>query len=178
MFDPTLGDAYLESIRLRFEGYRSMGRKAIEQMEESDFVWQSCDESNSVAQIVQHMRGNMLSRWTDIFTTDGEKPNRNRDSEFVLPESMTRAEVVALWDEGWDCLFAAINALGPEDLLSHVKIRGQSLSVLDAINRQAMHVPYHIGQIVHIVRERRGANWETLSIPRGTSAEYIPGSRD
>lgn len=167
-----LGAAYLESIRRRFETYKTLGEKAMAQIPDEDFDWVSCGESNSIRVIVKHLAGNMRSRWTDTLTTDGEKPDRRRDTEFDASGPTDREAIMANWESGWACLLDAMNSFTPDDLLRTVRIRGQELTLMDAINRQAMHVPYHVGQIVHIARERAGENWHTLSIARGESARY------
>ncbi len=174
----TLGTAYLESALFRFRGAKELGDKALAQLAVEDMVWSPSPESNSIAVIIQHLHGNMMSRWTDFLTTDGDKPTRNRDGEFVEPGSVTREAILAKWEDGWDCLFHAIESLRPEDLLQDVTIRGQKLSAMDAINRQVAHVPYHVGQIVYLARMRKGGDWHTLSIARGQSKSYTPSQRD
>lgn len=168
----NLGEAYLESIRRRFETHKELGDRALAQVSDEDLAWVSTPESNSLRVIVQHLAGNMCSRWTDTLTTDGEKPTRNRDGEFEEGGEVDRAAIMENWESGWSCLFNALDSFGPEDLLKKVKIRGQAIPLMDAINRQAMHVPYHVGQIVHICREQKGAQWQTLSIARGESLAY------
>jgi len=128
--------------------------------------------------IVQHLHGNMRSRWTDFLTSDGEKPWRERDAEFAEPETFDRNALNRLWEEGWSCLFAMLAELRPEDLTASITIRGQQLVALDAVNRQLAHYSYHVGQIVYLVRMRRGDAWNTLSIPRGQSRQYVPRQRD
>jgi hypothetical protein len=128
-------------------------------------------EMNSIAQIVKHMAGNMRSRWTDFLTTDGEKPNRNRETEFVDPP-VTRAEVLAVWESGWRLVFAALEPLSDADLGREVRIRGERHSVMQAINRQVAHYAYHVGQIVLLAKHFRGSDWRSLSIPRAGSARY------
>jgi hypothetical protein len=126
---------------------------------------------NSIAIIVKHMAGNMLSRWTDCLTTDGEKPSRNRDSEFEDPPA-TRAEVLALWERGWSCLFHALDPLTDADLARTITIRGEAHSVMQAINRQVGHLSYHTGQIVLLAKHFQSTNWNSLSVPRGQSEEF------
>jgi hypothetical protein len=125
---------------------------------------------------VKHLHGNMLSRWTDFLTTDGEK-NRDRDAEFE-PAPVSREEVLRQWEEGWQTVFAAIHGLSESDLGAEVKIRGQALNVVDAIHRQLSHYSYHVGQMVFLARMRVGRDWQSLSIPRGKSGEYRPAKRD
>lgn len=167
---PTdISQEFLESARFHFRLYKAVGEGALKQYREEDLAWQPNAETNSARIIVQHLHGNMHSRWTDFLTTDGEKPTRNRDGEFEARESVPRERLKSLWEDGWSCLFEAVNALTCEDLAKEVTIRGQKLSVIDAINRQLGHVAYHVGQLVHIGKERRGTEWKTLSIPRGES---------
>ena len=128
-------------------------------------------EANSIAIIVKHMTGNMRSRWTDFLTTDGEKPNRNRDSEFADPAA-TRAALMADWEDGWQCLFAALEALTDADLRSKVTIRGEAHSVMQAINRQIAHYPHHVGQIVLLAKHFACDHWQSLCVPRNRSAEF------
>ncbi len=161
----------LESVRHHFRLYKRYGEGALKQLREEDFYWQPNPEVNSIQIIIQHLNGNMLSRWTDFLTSDGEKPTRNRDGEFENSGPLPRERLNGLWEEGWACLFAAVDALTTEDLLKDVTIRGQKMSVIEALNRQATHAAYHMGQIVHIAKERLGTDWKTLSIPRGASAE-------
>ena len=141
-------------------------------------MWRPNDASNSIAVIVQHLNGNMLSRWTDFLTTDGDKPNRDREAEFTEPQSITRAQIMEKWEEGWTCLFNTIEGLVPEDLEKQITVRGQDLSVIDAINRQFIHYGYHTGQIVYLARQIQSEDWESLSIPRGMSGDYKPTKRD
>ena len=128
-------------------------------------------EMNSIALIVKHMAGIMSSRWTDFLDTDGEKPNRQRDTEFVQPPA-TRAELMALWEEGWDCVWRALGPLNDGDLARAVTIRGEKHSVLQALNRQLAHYPYHIGQIVLLAKHFRAEQWKTLTVPKNKSAEF------
>ena len=174
----TVGEVYLDSVLHRFHGAKSLGDKALAQVSDDDLTWTPGPESNSIAVIIQHLNGNMLSRWTDFLTTDGDKPTRDRDGEFIEPGKAAKAQLLDKWEAGWRCLLDAIEALTPDDLLKNVTIRGEKLSALDAINRQLSHVPYHVGQIVYLARMRRGDSWQTLSIARGASKEYTPGKRD
>jgi len=134
--------------------------------------WTPDAESNSIAVIVQHLHGNMLSRFTDFLTTDGEKPNRQRDEEFV-EHQLSLADLQKLWSEGWESVFAAIRPLTDADLAREVFIRGESHSVMEAILRQLSHYAYHVGQIVLLAKMRKGGQWKTLSIPRGKSQDYV-----
>ncbi len=178
MEDRDVGDVYLESVRARYRAMKKYGEHAIHQMSDEDLHWVANDECNSVAILVQHMRGNMLSRWTDPLTTDGEKPGRNRDGEFVSDSSADRASLLVKWEEGWGCLLVTLDSFSVQDLMKSVTIRGQELSLVDAINRQAFHTSYHVGQIVQIAKERLGKKWVTASIPRGESESYIAQKSD
>ncbi len=180
MASNDLGTIYLESVAYRFVGLKAMGERAMAQLSDADLAWSANEETNSIATIVQHLHGNQMSRWTDFLASDGEKESRDRDGEFARPESPTGAELTALWDEGWGCLMTALASLTAGDLAREVLIRGQGLSVVDALNRQVSHYGQHVGQIVYIAKERLGAEWKTLSIPRGQSKAYKPnrGPRD
>ena len=174
----SLGEVYLDSIRARYRAMKKLGEHAINQMGEEDLHWAAYAECNTVATLIQHLRGNMLSRWTDPLTTDGEKPGRNRDGEFISDTTANREGLLSKWEEGWACLLAAMDSFSSEDLSKPVRIRGQELSLLDGINRQIFHSSYHVGQIVHIAKERLGENWVTASIPRGQSESYIARKSD
>ncbi|MGN6647223.1 MAG: DUF1572 domain-containing protein [Cytophaga sp.] len=162
---------YLESARKQFEYYKLLGDKTFAQLSDEQLYWQYNADSNSVAIIVKHLWGNMLSRWTDFLTTDGEKEWRNRDAEFET-ENKSRAALLAKWNEGWNCLFNALNQLSEEDLEKIIYIRNQGHTVMEAINRQLAHYPYHVGQIVFLGKMLCGEKWQSLSIPKGNSATY------
>ena len=162
---------YLESVKKQFEYYKMLGDKTFSQLEDEKLFWQYHNESNSIATIVKHLWGNMLSRWTDLLTTDGEKEWRNRDAEFEN-DILTRQELLAKWEEGWKCLFHSLNNLTSDDLQEEIYIRNQGHSVTEAINRQLAHYPYHIGQIVFIGKMVCENNWISLSIPKGNSNAY------
>ena len=164
--DERLREEFLRSARSRFAELKALGDAALARMDEADLRFTPDPESNSVAVIVQHVAGNMMSRWTEFLTTDGEKPDRNRDAEFVLAEGSTREKLLALWEKGWARLFEAVGALTVTDLDRRVSIRGQPLSVVDAVQRQLTHYGQHVGQIVYIAKHRRWRSWESLSIPR------------
>jgi len=168
----------LDSIGFRFRGIKALGDKTIEQMPDADLVWTPNDESNSAAVIIRHLHGNMMSRWTDFLTTDGDKPSRDRDAEFEPCSAAAKETLLVYWNEGWACTLDALDALTGEDLTKEIKIRGRSLGVIDAILRQLNHYAYHVGQLVSIAKARRGKDWETLSIPRGQSGDYTPSARD
>ena len=162
---------FLPSVRKQFAYYQLLGEQALSQVSDAQLQWQPSAESNSLATIVKHLSGNMLSRWTDFLTTDGEKPWREREAEFDN-DLGTRAAVLAAWQAGWQCLFAALDGLSEADLGRTIYIRNQGHSVLEAINRQLAHYPYHVGQLVFLARLAAGATWQSLSIPRGNSAAY------
>jgi hypothetical protein len=168
----------LDSFRYRFRGVKKLGDKTLAQLSDADLVWRPNAEANSAAVIIQHMHGNMLSRWPDFLTSDGDKPWRNRDDEFMEPDTASREQLLALWEEGWACTLAAIDALTAADLTKEVTVRGESLGAIDAVLRQLSHYSLHVGQLITIAKERLGTNWETLSIPRGESKAYTPGKRD
>jgi hypothetical protein len=151
--------------------YKRLAERAIEQAPDQALFATLDPESNSIATIVKHLHGNMRSRWTDFLATDGEKPDRNRDAEFEAPPK-TRAELVALWEAGWKCLFDALTTLQEADLSRTVIIRTEAHSVMQAINRQLGHYAYHTGQIVYLAKHFAGSNWKALTVPRGKSAEF------
>jgi hypothetical protein len=157
--------SYLQdSIRV-FENYKTLAERAMTQVRDEDLFTVLDHEMNSMALIVKHMAGNMRSRWTDFLTTDGEKPDRNRDSEFVDPPA-TRAALLALWEQGWQSVFTAVQPLSEEDLSRSVTIRGEAHSVMQAINRQIAHYAYHCGQIVLLAKHFNHDSWQSLSMPR------------
>jgi hypothetical protein len=162
---------YLISARKQFEYYKMLGEKTFAQVSDEQLFWQYNEESNSIAIIVKHLWGNMLSRWTDFLTSDGEKEWRQRDAEFEN-DITSREELLNKWNEGWVCLFKALDSLAIEDLSKEIYIRNQGHSVVEAINRQLAHYPYHIGQIVFIGKMVCDTNWTSLSIPRGNSKAY------
>jgi hypothetical protein len=164
-------NSYLESVKKQFEYYKMLGEKTFEQIPEEKLFWQLNEESNSISMIVKHLNGNMLSRWTDFLTSDGEKEWRKRDEEFDN-DIKTKIELLSKWNEGWECLFNAINALTEKDLENEIYIRNMGHSISEAINRQLAHYPYHIGQIVFIGKIIQNKNWNSLSIPKGKSKEY------
>lgn len=167
----SLGNLYLESAKKRLLYYKMLGDKTFEQLSGEQLHWQPAGEPNSIYLVVKHIHGNMLSRWTDFLTTDGEKPGRDRDAEF-MDTPATKEEILAMWMAGWDCMMQAISSLTATDLEKTVYIRKEPHSVLDAINRQVSHIPYHVGQIVYIGKMIRGNDWESLSIPKGQSQQY------
>ena len=162
---------YLDSARRQFAMYKQLGEKAMAQMTDEQLRWRANENGNSVANIVRHMWGNMLSRWTDFLTTDGEKPWRRRDEEFA-PSDATRDTIMQWWEEGWKCLFDALNSITDDDLGHTIYIRNEGGSVLSAINRQIAHYSYHVGQIVYAAKICSGSAWQSLSIPHNQSASY------
>lgn len=155
----------------RFEYYKTLGDKSFTQLSEDQIFWQFNEESNSIAIIVKHIAGNMLSRWSDFLTADGEKPWRNRDEEFVNSFS-TKDEVLEYWESGWKCLFDALNQINDENLHSIIYIRNEPHTVLDAVLRQLAHYPYHVGQIIYIAKMMKDHDWKTLSIARNKSEDF------
>jgi hypothetical protein len=167
-----LATHYLDEARRQLRGHKRMGEGAMSQLQDQDFFVTLDPEANSVAILVKHLAGNMRSRFTDFLTSDGEKPNRFRDREFEVTAATTRAEVMNWWEQGWACVFAALEPLQPEDVMRVVTIRGEPHTVLEAVNRQIAHYAQHIGQIVFLAKHLRAKEWKTLSIPRGKSEEY------
>jgi hypothetical protein len=162
----SAGAAYLEDVRLQFRKLKKLAEDALAQTRDDELGVTLDAESNSLAVIVKHMAGNLRSRFTDFLTTDGEKPDRNRDGEFEVEGVTTRAGVLADWESGWARLFATLDALTPDDLLRDVYIRGERHSVMQALDRQMTHHAYHVGQIVFLAKHFRSAEWKTLSIAR------------
>jgi len=192
----SLGAIYLDSAIKRLLTYKHLGEKTFAQLEEEDFhfvpvlltsqfptapsapaganIWPSAETppaSNSISVIIRHLHGNMLSRWTNFLTEDGEKESRNRDTEFS-PPAIGKTALLALWEEGWTCLLSTLRALRDEDLLRTITIRHEPLIVIDAINRQLAHYPHHVGQIVYIGKMIRNEKWQNLSIPKGASGDF------
>ena len=167
----SLAEHYLEDAAKVFRGQKKLADGAVAQVSDEEFFRAIDPESNSLAVIVQHVAGNQLSRWRDFLSSDGEKPDRDRDAEFELRASASRASVMARWNAGWVLTLATIGALEPEDLLRTVAVRGEPHTVLEAIDRQLAHYAQHCGQIVFLAKHLAGASWRTLSIPRGRSRE-------
>ncbi len=163
--------SYLADSLTLFRYYKGLVERALAQLSDEQLLAVLDGESNSIAVIVKHLTGNMRSRFTDFLTSDGEKPGRDRDAEFEDPPG-SRAELMALWEEGWRCVFAAIEPITEEDLQRSITIRGEAHSVMQAINRQVAHYSYHCGQIVLLAKHFKGGQWQTVSIPRRKSAEY------
>lgn len=167
----SIGKEYLATVIRRMKYYKDLGDKTFEQLEEKDLHFTPNDESNSIAVIIQHLSGNMLSRWTNFLKEDGEKTWRHRDAEFEI-HHQTRAQVIEIWEQGWTCFFDALSSLKKKDLMKIITIRQESLTVIDAVNRQLAHYPYHIGQIIYIGKLLRDKKWKSLSIPKGQSQTY------
>jgi len=162
----NLGNHYLENSIHEFRKLKDLGDKSFSQIKDEDFFWSPDEESNSIAIIVRHLSGNMISRWTEFLTTDGEKKNRKRDEEFERIFYTDKDDVISRWEKGWSRLFKTLESLNEEDLLKEVKIRKEPHTVVQAINRQLTHYAYHIGQIVYISKHLESSNWKSLSIPR------------
>jgi hypothetical protein len=163
---------YLDEVRRQFRGYKRLGEGAMSQLRDEELFVTIDPESNSVAILVKHLAGNMKSRFSDFLTTDGEKPNRNRDQEFEITPNTTRADIIRWWEEGWQQVFSAIAALKPEDLLRTVTIRSELHTALQAINRQLAHYSAHVAQIIFLAKHLRSSEWKTLSIPHGKSQDF------
>lgn len=166
-----MNNSYLTSLIRQFEYYKMLGEKAIAQLQDDQLFWQYTSETNSIAIIINHLAGNMLSRFTDFLTSDGEKPWRNRDEEFELPFK-NRDELMAYWQDGWKQLFDTLQQIEPSQLEDLVFIRNEGHTITEALNRQLAHYPYHIGQIVLIAKMVVKENWQDLSIPRNQSQRY------
>jgi hypothetical protein len=167
----SLGATFLDSAIKRLLTYKTLGDRTFAQLEDEGFQYFPNAESNSISVIIRHLHGNMLSRWTNFLTEDGEKPGRNRDTEFTAL-ALGKDALIALWEEGWNCLLSALRSLTEEDLLKTITIRHEPLIVIDAINRQLAHYPYHVGQIVYIGKMIRKEEWQSLSIPKGASEKF------
>lgn len=167
----SLSNNYLESARKQFEYYKQLGDRTFDQLAEEDLFWQFNPESNSIAIIVRHLWGNMLSRWTDFLTSDGEKEWRNRDAEFEA-SIKTERELREKWEAGWACVFTALDSINEDNFQTTVYIRNMGHTIPEAVNRQMAHYAYHVGQIVFIGRMIKGQDWQSLSIPKGQSAAF------
>ena len=166
-----MANDYLNSVKKQFSYYKMLGEKAMEQVPDEKLYWQLNATSNSIAIIIKHLWGNMLSRWTDFLTSDGEKDWRDRDAEFEQ-DIVGREQLLARWNEGWKCLFDAIDPLREADLEKEIYIRNMGHTVMEAINRQLAHYPYHVGQMVFIAKMVADESWQSLSIPKGNSKNY------
>ncbi len=164
--------AFLEDAALQLRKYKNLADRAIAQVPAADLFRTIDAESNSIAIVMKHVAGNLRSRWTDFLTSDGEKPDRDRDSEFELDAADTREALLGRWEAGWRLLFEALAALSPADVLRTVPIRREPHTVMQAINRQLTHYAYHVGQIVFLARHFAGKDWVSLSVPKGKSGEF------
>lgn len=162
---------YLTTAKRDFQYYKTLGEKTFSQLEEKDCFWQFDSESNSIAVIVNHLYGNMKSRWTDFLSSDGEKQWRKRDLEFKN-QLKTKAEVLNRWEQGWDCVFKSLDSINEDNFNTKIYIRSQEHSVIQAINRQLTHYAYHVGQVVYIGRLIKGSKWKYLSIPKDKSDDF------
>ncbi len=167
---------FLENTIGVFKNYKSLAEKSFEQLNNNEeFHYVLDTESNSIAVIIKHMSGNMISRWTDFLTTDGEKPTRNRDGEF-LEGKESKEELMSIWEKGWTVFFDTLNSLNGNDLLKIVTIRGEGLTVMQALNRQTAHYSYHVGQIVFLAKHIKNNDWKSLSIPKNKSTDFLKGT--
>jgi hypothetical protein len=167
----SLGSEYLQTAIKRLRYYKLLGEKTFEQLTDADFHYTPNTGSNSIAVIIQHVSGNMLSRWTNFLTEDGEKDWRSRDEEFEVHD-YSKQQLTAMWEKGWACFLDTLSSLTEDDLLKTVYIRKDPLTVIDAINRQLAHYPYHVGQILYIGKIIKGAAWQSLSIEKGKSEAF------
>lgn len=172
MSEASFTQHYLDDTLASFRAYKKLADKALAQLKDEEYFITLDEEANSVGVIMKHMAGNMLSRWTDFLTTDGEKPDRNRDMEFVIGPQTSKDELLAFWERGWNCLYEAFSELQPADFDKQVMIRGEAHTIVQAINRQMTHYAYHIGQIVFLAKHFRSSAWQSLSIPRNRSAGF------
>jgi hypothetical protein len=163
--------AYIESVRKQFQYYKMLGEKAMAQLEPEQLFYSPDEDTNSIGIIVKHLHGNMMSRWTDFLTSDGEKEWRNRDDEFEN-QYADKETLLQKWNEGWECLFKALDTVTPDNLDHIIYIRNEGHTVIEAINRQLAHYPYHIGQIIFYAKMLKQTAWDSLSIPRNSSKQY------
>jgi hypothetical protein len=168
-------ELYLRDIARTFRNYKKLGERAIDQTSDENLHELVDPDANSIALVVKHIAGNLRSRFTDFLTADGEKPDRNRDTEFEMPARASRAEMMAWWEKGWSAALTSVDALRPEDFDRTILIRGEGLLVLEALNRSVTHTAYHVGQIVLLAKHFGGAQWKSLSIPKGQSAQAMKG---
>lgn len=167
--------AFLQDVTRTYRNYKTLAEAAMAQIGDEDLHVRLDPESNSIAIVMKHVGGNLRSRFTDFLTSDGEKPDRQRDTEFEMPERLSRAELLALWKRGWTAALDAIEALTPDDLERTVTIRGEPFLVVEALNRSVTHTAYHVGQIVLLAKHLAGPQWSSLSVPKGRSADYTQG---
>ena len=169
---PDASGLFVPEVLAVFRSQKDLADRAIAQVSDANLHVALDANTNSIAVIMKHMAGNMISRWTDFLTSDGEKPDRNRDMEFVIESNTTKADVLDYWERGWACVFAALEPLTLDDFEKTVLIRGEKHTIVQAINRQLMHYSYHIGQIVYLAKHFRSTEWSSLSVPRNKSAEF------
>jgi hypothetical protein len=167
---------YLNDIRRSYQNYRTLAERAIAQVSDDQLRIALDAEDNSIAVIMQHVAGNLRSRFRDFLTTDGEKPDRNRDAEFEPRTAIERATLLAEWNAAWEIVMGELNALTADDLTRTVQIRGEAFAVIEALNRSVLHTAYHVGQIVFLAKHLAGDHWNSLSIPKGRSAEFSTGT--
>lgn len=165
-------EEYLENCIAQFKSYKEVADKTLNQLQEKDIHWKYNEESNSIASVIIHMSENMLSRWTDFFTSDGEKDWRNRDYEFE-EHLISKEELINRWEKGWNCLFDALHSLNSENFNTPIVIRNKKVKLIESITRQIAHYPYHIGQIAYIGKMILNTQWQSASIPKGKSKEFI-----
>ena len=170
----SLGTTMIEDTLLTFRRQKELAERALSQVDNQDFFRTIDAESNSIAIIVKHVGGNLKSRWTDFLTTDGEKPERDRDGEFLVADEKNRPAIMGIWEAGWAALFNSFSLLRPADLLATVHVRGESLTAVAAMHRSVAHIAQHVGQIVLLAKHYRATDWKTLSIPRGQSQTWHP----
>ena len=170
--DNSTASLYLKDVVDQFRQLKTLGDRALAQVRDENLFAALDPESNSLAVLIQHMAGNMRSRWTDFLHSDGEKPDRDRDSEFEVASGTTREVLLDRWAEGWRCLFQALTALHEEDLAMTVLIRAEPHSVIKAVNRQLTHYGYHVGQIVFLAKHFASETWQNLSVPRGGTRQF------
>ena len=175
MTDSDVRAAFLRDLVRTFRNYKALGERAMAQVSDADLHTLVDPDANSIALIVKHVAGNLRSRFADFLTTDGEKPDRNRDSEFEMPNRASRAEIIRWWESGWSVALASIDALTPQDLDRTVHIRGEAFLVVEALNRSVTHTAYHAGQIVLLAKHFAGERWKSLSIPKGQSRQAMKG---
>jgi hypothetical protein len=169
---PSLGRIVLDDTLLTFRKARELAERALAQVDDEDFFRTIDAESNSIAILVKHVGGNLVSRWTDFLTADGEKPTRDRDGEFIVASGTERSRIMDLWNNGWDTLSRTLSELQPNDLTTTVTIRGEGMPAVAAMHRAVAHISQHVGQIVMLAKHYRSSDWKTLSIPRGKSSDW------
>lgn len=172
MAESSFAATFYDEVRRSFRGYKRLADGGLAQLSDEDFFRLPDPESNSAAQLVKHVAGNLRSRWKDFLTTDGEKPDRHRDQEFVLTPADTRADLMRRWEESFQIVFDTVASLTAEDFGRTVTIRGESHTILQALSRSMLHTAYHVGQILYVGKHWREAEWTMLSIPKGKSEEF------